>query len=357
MIGLNNVKLSFFLFGSVFYFYYFLLKPVYIILGLGILLGYFVKKYFVNYSYIFSSMFFILYLMFVSVMGKTDIGMVLNAVISIFVFPIFYFFCRNLKSLKPFIYFLNISFVYYFAEMIYRISFPIYKFNPGGIDDEWFYPYKLNSFIFGDSNFVALHLFCLLFISIILRLKIHAILFFILIFLTFSRSAILGAILAFLYYLVNSSRYTVLIKPFFYLTTFLIFLYCILNISLITDGSFLSKLYILDSAIYYAENNFTLYQYLFGNGLSQTFDAIGIGAHNILVILLFETGIIGTIVYLTYIFTFFLFKVSNKSCKSNLFVFLGLFFLMGFSLGLYLFPIMVLTIAVILSNMEGKNDQ
>jgi len=356
MIELNNLRVSFLFFGSVFYINYFILKPVYIILGLLVFFGYMSKKYILNYSYLISSYFFVIFLFFVSLMMKTDIGMVFNAILSILVFPIYLYYCRENKGIQVFTYFLNLCCIYFLIEVVYRVSFPVYR-AAYGVEEEWFYPYKINSFIFQDSNFVALHLFCLLYISIVLKLNRYVLFFLVLIFLTFSRSAILGGILAYLYFLSINTRYVSLIKPIFYLSTISFFIYLIINIDMITDGSFLSKLYILNSAIYYAENNFSVYQYLFGNGLSQTFDTIGIGAHNILVILLFETGIIGTIVYLTYFFNFFFLKVSNKSCKSNLFVFLGLFFLMGFSLGLYLFPIMVLTIAVILSNAEGKNGQ
>jgi len=357
MIRLDNIKLSLLYFGSVFYIYYFTLKPVYIILGIAVFFGYLFKNYIINYSYLIVSLCFIGFLGLVSLLMKTDIGMVLNATLSILIFPIFYYYLKNDRNIKAIPYFLNLCFIYFIIEMLYRVSFPVYAIQPG-VEEEWFYPYKLNSFIFQDSNFVALHLFCLLYISIILKLNKYILLFLILIFLSFSRSAMLGGVLACLYYLSVNTRYVTIIKPIFYLSTFSAFLYLILHIDMITDGSFLSKIYIIDEALTYMSNNFSLFQYLFGNGLAQTYDALGIGAHNIAVVLVFETGVVGTLIYLLYFFNFFLFKIENsrrKIAKQDLLVFLILFFLMGFSLGLYLFPIMSLTIASILA-LSGKKN-
>ncbi|PUU98182.1 O-antigen ligase domain-containing protein [Acinetobacter baumannii] len=297
------------------------------------------------------------FLLLVSLIMKTDMGMVFNAILSILIFPIYLYYCKQDKNIQSFNYFLSLSCIYFFIEMVYRVSFPVYRAEYG-VEEEWFYPYKINSFIFQDSNFVALHLFCLLYISIVLKLNKYALFFLVLIFLTFSRSAMLGGVLAYLYFLSVNTRYASLIKPIFYLSTFSIFLYLILHIDMITDGSFLSKIYIIDEALTYMSNNFSLFQYMFGNGLAQTYDALGIGAHNIAVVLVFETGIIGTVIYLLYFFSFFLFKIESprrKGTKQDLLVFLILFFLMGFSLGLYLFPIMSLTIASILG-LSGKKN-
>ncbi|WP_262446340.1 O-antigen ligase domain-containing protein [Acinetobacter sp. WU_MDCI_Abxe161] len=357
MIRLDNIKLSLLYFGSVFYIYYFTLKPVYIILGVAVFFGYLFKNYIINYSYLIVSLCFIGFLGLVSLLMKTDIGMVLNATLSILIFPIFYYCLKNDRNVKAIPYFLNLCFIYFLIEMLYRVSFPVYALQPG-VEEEWFYPYKLNSFVFQDSNFVALHLFCLLYISIILKLNKYIFVFLILIFLSFSRSAMLGGVLACLYYLSVNTRYVTIIKPIFYLSTVSAFIYLILHIDMITDGSFLSKIYIIDEALTYMSNNFSLFQYLFGNGLAQTYDALGIGAHNIAVVLIFETGIIGTIIYFLYFFNFFLFRIENsrrKIAKQDLLVFLALFFLMGFSLGLYLFPIMSLTIASILA-LSGKKN-
>ena len=176
MIRLDNIKLGLFYFGSVFYIYYFTLKPVYIILGFSIFFGYFFKKYLINYSYLIASLFFISFLIVVSLIMKTDIGMVLNAILSILIFPIFYYYLKNDNNIKSLVYFLNFCVIYFSAEMAYRIYFPVYSLQIG-VEEQWFYPYKLNSFMFQDSNFVALHLFCLLYISIILKLNKYALFF------------------------------------------------------------------------------------------------------------------------------------------------------------------------------------
>lgn len=131
---------------------------------------------------------------------------------------------------------------------------------------------------------------------------------------------------------------------------FLLFIYKFFDN--IDDGSFLSKFYIFETVYLYVLNNFNVFDYLFGIGLNHSYDKIGIGAHNIFVVTLFETGVIGLIIYIMYFFSFFSNHVFSKRQKKALFAFLMCFFLMGMSLGLYLFPIMVLTIALILGGLK-----
>ena len=153
-------------------------------------------------------------------------------------------------------------------------------------------------------------------------------------------------------------------KPFFLMGIFmmigaLVFLGCVLgwvfmHIPDFIDGSFLSKFYILDKVATYISNNFNWYDYLVGVGLSNTYDLIGIGGHNIGVILFFETGIIGCILYFAYFLTAFEEYYSYTSYNKKIIsMFLLIFLLMGFSLGLYIFPVMILTIAI-LTQDRGK---
>lgn len=355
--NIRDAYIGFFFFSTIFFIKYILIKPVYVILFLFILFGYIYKKYCLNMMYILISFSFVFFLTFHLIFLKSDPGVILNAILSIFSFPIIFYYMKkiNLSQIKIF---LNLSIFYFFIEMIWRITHPIYELNDIELVSDtgsgWFYPYKINSFIFTDSNYIALHLFCLIFISLLFKLRLHFFLLSFLMILTFSRSGILGGFLATLYFLCEYSKFRRIANPLFVLSILSIFIYIILNISMLTDGSFLSKFFIYNSAINYAESNFKLIDYLFGVGLSHTFELINIGAHSIWVILLFETGIIGLIIYLTYFSVFYSsFFCRNKKTRQNLNFFIIIFLMMGFSLGLYLFPIMILSIAFILT-VGGK---
>lgn len=353
----RDLIIGFIMFSTIFFIKYILVKPVYVILSIFIILGFLNKKYNVSDSYILISYVFISYLIYHLIFLESDPGMVLNAILSILIFPIFYH-VLNKISINSIRIFLNLSILYLFIEMTYRVLNPVYELYGVQLVSEsgsgWFYPYKINSFVFTDSNYVALHIFCLLFICLLYRLKTHYFLLLVLMFLTFSRSGLLGAVLVTLYYTVRDSRFSKVLKPLFYNLVFLVFFYIIYNLSFVTDGSFLSKFQIYNDSIDYALNHFELKDYFFGVGLSKSFDLINIGAHSIWVIILFETGLLGLIIYAVY-FSVFFNKYYNKSRanRDSLFFFLMVFLLMGFSLGLYLFPIMVLTIAFILRGREN----
>lgn len=348
----ENIYIGFVLFSTIFFIKYILIKPVYIIILLLVFWGVFFKKYRINMAYILISYFFISYLVYHLFYIGSDYGMVFNAIISILVFPIFYYILSR-NGIDHIKFFLNLSIIYLTVEMVWRITHPIYEINnieTVSEDGGWYYPFKFNSFIFTDSNFVALHIVCLIFIALLYRLKTHTFLLFILVLLTFSRSGILGSILIILYFILDGSKYRVLFKPLFFIFLVISFLYLLINISLLTDGSFLSKFYIYDVSIGYALRYFTLSDYFLGVGLANSYDLIHIGAHSIWVILLFETGVVGLAVYLIYFSSFYSsFFIKNSESTGKLTFFFLVFLLMGFSLGLYLFPIMVLTIACILT--------
>lgn len=356
-LNIRDAYIGFIFFSTIFFIKYILIKPVYIVLFLLILFGYTYKRYYLNIAYLIVSMLFIFFLILHLIFLKSDPGVVLNAILSIFSFPIIFYYIKkvNLNQAKIF---LNLSIFYFFIEMVWRITHPIYELNDISLVSDtgegWFYPYKINSFIFTDSNYIALHLFCLIFISLLFKLRLQFFWLSFLMLLTFSRSGILGALLVTFYFLFEYSKFRKILKPVFILSILAVFSYIVANISMLTDGSFLSKFYIYESAINYANSNFKFMDYLFGVGLSHTFDLINIGAHSIWVILLFETGILGLIIYFIYFSVFYSnFFCKSKKTRQNLTFFIIIFLMMGFSLGLYLFPIMILTIACILA-LSGK---
>lgn len=353
-ISIKSIPTITLLFSTVFYIKYFLIKPVYILLFVLVFLAYMSNKYILTIRYFIIGLLFQLFLIYHLLFLDSDMGMILNACLSILAFPVLSFYIQkaNINTIKSFF---NICILFFSVEGLWRLTNPIYVIENRDVLPEdgsgWFYPYKLNSFIFQDSNYVALHLFCLFFIALVLKLNWKAFLLFILIVLTFSRAVILGAMLAFILLLIVNSQYfkylkaVMLVSIVSFIAYFVIVFEQIAQGSLIMDGSFLTKFSIINSAIYYANNYFTLYDYLFGVGLSHSYDLIDRGAHNIFVVLLFETGIIGSLFYFLYLSSL-LSKVYMKGKQLHYcMLFMGVFLLMGFSLGLYLFPVMVLAFA------------
>jgi len=355
----NDLYLGFIFFSTVFFIKYILIKPVYIVLFLFILWSLVNKKYTLNMTYVVVSYIFISYLIFHLIVFDSDYGVIFNAILSIFLFPIFYYFLDGRVNITQIKIFLNLSILYFLIEMLWRLSHPVYELNDIELVSDtgtgWYYPYKINSFIFTDSNYIALHIFCLICISLLARLRWQYFFLVLLMLLTFSRSGLLGAILSTLYFTMENSKYSKILKPIFYISLLIVFLYLIVNISLLTDGSFLSKFFIYDASINYAKANFLIENYFFGIGLSKTFDLINIGAHSIWIVLIFETGFLGLLIYFMYFSLFYSkFYINSRRERVNLLFFILVFLLMGFSLALYLFPIMVLTIAFIIHLSDKK---
>lgn len=341
--------------STIFYIKQFQIKPAYIMILSFLSLSLLNKKYILKLDYFLISILFIILLIYQLVFLQSDFGMILNATLSIFLIPILFWHTNKIK-INTINSFLNICILFFLLEMLWRITNPVYIIENRDVIPEdgsgWFYPYKFSSFMFQDSNFVALHLFCLFSITLFLKERIKMLLFYILILLTFSRSVIISTTLIFIAYQITMLKYFKYIKLLFYpmFISLIIYLYYIYQSlasgELFSDGSFLTKFNIINNAINYSINNFTIHDYVFGIGLGNSYDFINMGAHNILVILFFETGILGFIIYLLHIITIYTSYISNPN-KKYFILFYTFFILAGLSLGLYLFPIMVLTIGII----------
>lgn len=208
-LRLEDIYVGFFLFSSSFFIIYFLVKPVYIISTIGIFLGYYYSRYKLNKLNLITGFLFLSYLLFHFIFLKSDIGIVYISILSILIFPIYNYISSKLTIVQLDNFFL-FSFLYFFVESFWRINNPIFWRNNMDVaadDSGWFYPYKLNSFIFQDSNFVALHLYCIFFVALFYSRKKYIFLFFLLILFTFSRSAILASILTVLYFLSEINKF------------------------------------------------------------------------------------------------------------------------------------------------------
>ncbi|MFL1805274.1 O-antigen ligase family protein [Plesiomonas shigelloides] len=212
-------------------------------------------------------------------------------------------------------------------DTIYRFSFPKKEYIDAiieqGNNDLMFYAYK-HSLIFQDSNFMGLYLLSATFLWInnrneISNKKYYSLLIslVVLVSLTFSRAAIAGlafGFIAHIYFSIKGKHImrarSFLLMILILITSALLFLTVSspsgLHITAFYDGSFITKLTILDNFITTMENK-DIYGVLFGWGLDNTSSYWGIAAHNLFFTLILETGVVGFIIILLP-FIFYSFK-------------------------------------------------
>ncbi|WP_315060729.1 O-antigen ligase family protein [Capnocytophaga leadbetteri] len=225
-------------------------------------------------------------------------------------------------------YFIWFTILLLVVEAAWRLTHPIFVIE--GTDKDYrnmegmlFYAFKFSSIMFKDSNFVGTYGLVAFFYYYYLRKKKYVksmmplIILFILISLTLSRSAIITVLL------------TIVILYFLSIKIKLhhIILGIVLIISVVfialpqieTDGSFLSKFDILELTWRHLQEC-SLGQFLFGVGFGNTVEHIGIGAHNLLVTHLIESGIIGLLFFLIVNFS-----LINKTKRYSLYLTIPLF--------------------------------
>lgn len=243
------------------------------------------------------------------------------------------------------------SLIIYGADTLYRLSlfnFDILKLLNGTS----FYAMKVRCWLYGDTNPLAIATASLFFLALYLYMRTKQIkyLFFIIIyalgtFLTFSRSVIIAIcvtlaiffLLSIFKHLLKTKNYTnyiykIKIKTLFYyiilIISFILSMlmgYKIINY-LMTDGSFLSKLDLLNVIVNFFKNaniQDILLGIGFNNGRIKEFSHIGY-AHAYLTTYICETGIIGYCLV-----TSFLLSIALETKKTIMLIFA--FFIMGIS--------------------------
>jgi len=243
----------------------------------------------------------------------TSIPLTLNLILTFFSPLLIY---GLFKNMTIGISFFNTYAFFYFslflADGVWRLFHPNLEIDQAKLDalGIGFHIYKFNSFMYIDSNFVGLQAVFVL--SVFLWAnnfykqklnKLILILAFISILLTISRAAYLGAFLAlFLYYIQDSK-----IKQYFSILLMFLLLFVVSNMLsfMENDVSFESKFIILEKTAVYL-NSVDIFSLFFGVGAGKAETVLGIGAHNLLVSLIVETGILGVILFFIYIFYFFL---------------------------------------------------
>lgn len=306
------------------------LSPVYLFFTLFIVLvfAYFTqeRKSKVDYNFYMG----LLGLIYSAVLffNATDFGTYINflmCVALLIFYPLLY---RGHKiEVTKVVYFaIFILLLLYLSEAVYRFMNPLVSPEMLKNTDEslLFYQFKFNSIMFTDSNFVALSLICLLYFFMTLLPKgyLKVIIIFsvlVLILLTLSRAAYISTIfLLFMHY--AKLKYKVMLGGGF------LFLFVILSPYIFQDGSFMSKLKIIKFFIVYLEKT-QLITLLIGSGIGSSADVLGIGSHNLFVLLVVEFGFIGLFWFLIYV----LYNVLFSSFKTL--PYWGAILLCGFSLG------------------------
>ncbi len=203
--------------------------------------------------------------------------------------------------------------VLFTADSVYRILNPTAPTEESFLyikDSEslWFYIYKFGSLMFADSNTTGLISMIVLFLSVFTDPRRYKSVFspdnlflLALIFFSLSRSAIISTILSFFYlYFVKDNRN----KIFSYVVFILLAMVSVRFFLLLSsDGSFMSKFYILELIFgYVSEVNFD--KLLFGIGVGNSIKYFQIHTHLLFLTYLVEVGLIGLLLFLSFLFVY-----------------------------------------------------
>lgn len=335
-LNIRNVALFFTIVFSGFYLTRVLsLSPVYItfLIGSIVIIGYGIF----NFSSIHiskASVIFLLYIVYILTTQpflNPDFNTLINVLFSLFYFIIVInisLYSNNKILIKYSKYFIWFTIVLLAIESIWRITHPVFVIE--GTDKDYrdtegmlFYAYKFSSIMFKDSNFVGTYGLVAFFYYYYLKKNryvksnIPLIILFLLILLTLSRSAIITVpfTIVILYFLTLKIRlYHIFIGVFI-----LILIFTIVFPQIANDGSFLSKFNILELTWLHLQKC-SLFEFFLGVGFGNTFKHIGIGAHNLFVTHLIESGVIGLLFFLSVNFS-----LIKHTRKNSLFLTIPLF--------------------------------
>ena len=245
---------------------------------------------------------------------------------------------------------LDFSGILLVVEAVTRISNPIIKATE--TEQNAFYRFKYNSIMYQDSNYVGMFILVLFFFLIYLEsecsmcLKKEKICFLILSVLTLSRSVIIVVFVLGFVFDRKINKFYKFIAFFFasVLGMYLVVTY-ILN-----DGSFISKLDIIKWSFKFFTEKASMYMRLFGYGLGHSVDYMGMGAHNLIVTYIMETGLVGFAFWVTMLLN--IFKRTRRKCYYIIIPFL----VAGFSFASHFVPYLYCTISIILvlENLKGE---
>lgn len=222
--------------------------------------------------------------------------------------------------------FFSILILYYvsigvgFFDFIYRLK----NATSTNIGILMFYNFKNDSAMFDDSNWVGF-IFMIefaFFVAIKDKYgknkyisKLHLGLIFLMVVLSFSRAAILSCLIVLMYKKFQSFRKKTKIYLLFFFILLMIFLIPVVINVLLKDGSFGTKMALMNGLAYYFDNS-VLLQIFLGNGAGASSDKpmlmgnCGYGAHLYLIIKVIDSGIVGIV--LEFLFFANIVYLSNK---------------------------------------------
>lgn len=335
--------------GCVFYIYGLLIQPVYLIGPVSIVLA-FIYSIANRVGYerrITSSIGFILtliiLLILIQVIVKANIGVLWNFALCLFIYVAMILVSIRLSFNECVRIIVKVTWLlaaYAIIDGCWRLLHP----NPEQIfpGNPFFYRFKDNSLMFEDSNFVGAVLVvaygALKYISTEFKLRNKMLFIFLWLatVLTYSRASIISLIaIEFfcLFWRFNKLNKIIIIAIF-------VSVFAYSFSFLFEDGSFRTKFYIIDLFMN-TYPTLSLENKLFGVGLGNSFEHLGIGAHSVIVVYGFELGWIGTLAQL-----FILVFMIIASRGAVLFV-LFPYYVNGFSLTAIAIPLLFFLSALI----------
>ncbi|MBM3176603.1 MAG: O-antigen ligase family protein [Bacteroidetes bacterium] len=288
----------------------FVVPPAVILFLLGLVgLGLFASKVVLDRTIFIPSLIAALFLVIQPFLGASIAGL-LGAVLAILYYPIIVSFGfsltkENLEKIS--LVFIKSGVVVLSSETIWRLLHPDLRYRQFlRIDDtRWIYMFKMNSFMYSDSNITGLHLIVLIFTLFYLKFILKKNFFFLqftligLLVLTFSRAAWIAFLVGmiFIFFIRRRgylARFIVLVASFIALTAIYWFY---LRPIIIGDFSFRAKYNMIDLVMFYFSKA-GIVDLLVGVGFTNSIRELGIYAHNIFLVYFMETGIIGLMLWI-----------------------------------------------------------
>ncbi len=218
-----------------------------------------------------------------------------------FVFASFLLNKNSEKDIEKVIYwFLILSAIVLCGEAILRYIYSFYTLHIGTNDRVGIYRFKYYGPIYSESNGTCIHILIILFFTFwwseivkksFLGIKIILI---VLVGLTLSRAGLLAMTAGLIYFFAfhNKSLKFKILVGLILMALFAGCLYFIIYPKIMNDDSFISKFYIIEQAKTYFKTA-DIKELLFGIGLANSSEEMGIYAHNYFLVFFVETGLIG----------------------------------------------------------------
>lgn len=364
-ITVNYISLFFIVPFSGFYVTKLPISPIYVFVMIGF-------YFFLTYTLLIQKFYWdnmllltfvvLLYFLFSQIIfSKPDIASYVGINFSLSIFMLTYMILNKMKNINSILVLAEKIIIFSIPLLIfeayYRLTHPviIVDFAARGQEELEFYYLKFNSIMFMDSNFVGIFILTLFFFQLYLmeytkkKYLFRLFLLSLLIFTTLSRASIISLLIFSFLWLFRKKIYKYKI---FFIIAFVVFILTVVpflyQISYL-DPSFGTKFDILLKSVEYLLHT-DVPSLLFGVGFGNTKDVLDIGAHNIVVAYLIESGLLG-LVLITFLWLCILKKTRFKAG-----IVMFPFLLNGMSLSGHAIPYLYAMFSIILV-LERKKRQ